>query len=544
MSGVEVFVGNRNGSQAERDKFERAQARLKSMGINRPLDSAKTKDTIDTAEARLSSRQVIAARSRVATPAFEPQRGVSGQHLTAQLPQASQANTSASNLRNHSRLPFHGPLPASPRSLSLFGTDTEGFDDTTGMSDFTYSDLPIDRETVPGVSVCPMDTPNQLAPAQVTQEARSRYANEHAAGARENHNPGAGSDHDGYSEAVGQAGHEGMMTDEHGRLGRYSPLETTKSASRKRKAHKLVPHQAQREQMYAHPSDAPNRTNGSRELATSGPTVLSHHKTQTNEAVSISSLEDESDVEGTVPPRSPHSADYSRMIHDSTEELAQLMKGNPVQQASDAYEDPAYAKRNPFAELSLEKPNDNSARPGPTIGSSSKADSMQAEVGEPQGFINERTPKQAKAEVGLDYDPKTLKEMTFQQLAEEPFDTAPQPAKLGNDKISVEDGSSLDEKLLHLHSLGGPRDQVQSQRQAFFSSLPIDQYEECGDLMTEAFSQIILKFKNARQQKRGLAKEFEEEVAARQKLVERRKIAVAEDLDRLKRAGQDVVRGK
>ncbi|KAL8775356.1 MAG: hypothetical protein Q9209_000364 [Squamulea sp. 1 TL-2023] len=544
MSGVEAFVVNRIGSQVERDKAERAQARLKSLGINRQLDSAKTKDPIDDAEIRLSSRQAIAARSRVSIPAFEPQHGVSVQHLTAQRPQALQASTSDSNIRNHSRLPFHGPSPVSPKSLSLFGTDTEGFDDTTGMSDFTYSDLHAGRKTVPSVSISPVDTPNQYAPPQATQEVRSCYATGHAAGARENHDLGAGSDHDGYGEADDQARYDGMMSYEHRRLDRHSPVETTKPASRKRKAHRLAPRQAQREQLSDHLSDAPNRINGSENLATSGPPVLSHHKAQVDEALSISSLEDETDVEGTVPPHSPHSADYSRMIHDSTGELAQLTKGNPIQQASGAYQDPAYAKRNPFADLSPEITSNNSATPGPTIGSSSKADIMQAEVGEPHGFINQRTSEQAKAEVGLDYDIKTLKEMTFQQLADESFDSAPHPAKHENHKISVEDGASLNEKLLYLHSLEGPRDQVQSQRQAFFSSLPIDQYEECGDLMTEAFSQIIVKFKNARQQKRGLAEEFEEEVAARQKLVERRKIAVAEDLDRLKRAGQDVVRGK
>lgn len=144
----------------------------------------------------------------------------------------------------------------------------------------------------------------------------------------------------------------------------------------------------------------------------------------------------------------------------------------------------------------------------------------------------------------LDYDMTTLRNMTFQQLAEESFDTAPQPTRPGNGTMALKEGLTLHEKLLNLHALSGSMEDVQAERQAFFSSLPIDQHEECGDLMADHFSKIISKLKTARQQKRDLAKEFEKEVAARQKLVERRTHAVEEDLDRLKRAGQDVVRRK
>ncbi|KAL8898649.1 MAG: hypothetical protein Q9207_006598 [Kuettlingeria erythrocarpa] len=142
----------------------------------------------------------------------------------------------------------------------------------------------------------------------------------------------------------------------------------------------------------------------------------------------------------------------------------------------------------------------------------------------------------------LDYDVKTLSSMSYQDLAQESFDTGPSPTELGDP--ALRDESTLKEKLLHLHSLEKPREQLQSLRQGFFSSLPIEQYEECGDLMAEQFSQTILKFKQARQQKRSIAREFEDEVTVRQEAVEKRKVAVTKDLARLKRAGQDVVQGR
>ncbi|KAI4113235.1 MAG: hypothetical protein LQ338_008214 [Usnochroma carphineum] len=147
-----------------------------------------------------------------------------------------------------------------------------------------------------------------------------------------------------------------------------------------------------------------------------------------------------------------------------------------------------------------------------------------------------------KIQEGLDYDLNALSQMSYHQLAEESFDKMPKPVELANPSLT--DKSTLQEKLVHLQSLDGPREQVQSQRQAFFSSLPIDQYEECGDLMAEHFSRIVDGFKQARQRKRSVAKEFENEIARREKVVEGRKNAVAKDLDRLKRAGQDVVGGK
>ncbi|KAL8985861.1 MAG: hypothetical protein Q9177_004318, partial [Variospora cf. flavescens] len=139
----------------------------------------------------------------------------------------------------------------------------------------------------------------------------------------------------------------------------------------------------------------------------------------------------------------------------------------------------------------------------------------------PRPKSQKRPLSESHAHQRLDYDMKTLSGMTYRQLAQEAFDTSPQVPHPKDPALT--DDSPLESKLLHLHSLDGPREQVQSHRQAFFSSLNIDQYEECGDIMAEQFRQIISKFKQARRQKRSLAKDFENEVAAREKVVESRK---------------------
>lgn len=99
------------------------------------------------------------------------------------------------------------------------------------------------------------------------------------------------------------------------------------------------------------------------------------------------------------------------------------------------------------------------------------------------------------------------------------------------------------EKLDYLVNL---KDQVVkvSQERSFLASLPMDEYEECGDIMVERFSDFVKTFKTARQQRRKIAKEFEDEIAKREELVRDKINAFEKDLNRLKTGGEDVVRKK
>ena len=151
------------------------------------------------------------------------------------------------------------------------------------------------------------------------------------------------------------------------------------------------------------------------------------------------------------------------------------------------------------------------------------------------------SPQSRKRARDLDYSLDELSGMTFQQLSREPFnplfDTAqtfiPQELSKG----------TLVARLDYILESLKDDDAKLVRRRAFFSSLSIEQYEECAKLITCRFSAIMSKFADARQQRRRAAKDFEEEVARREVCVRSKTTAVAKNLGRLKRGGEEVVRG-
>lgn len=142
----------------------------------------------------------------------------------------------------------------------------------------------------------------------------------------------------------------------------------------------------------------------------------------------------------------------------------------------------------------------------------------------------------------LDYDAAQLLQMSFEELKKQPFDHDPQaPPSILPHEIS---GVPLAEKLKHVTSTLKADPDKDEKRQRFFSSLTIDEHEECGDLIVEEFSNVIKKFKTARQEKRKLAMSYEAEIANREERVRAKQELLQRDMDRLKRAGRDVIGGK
>ncbi|KAM0796015.1 extracellular mutant protein 11-domain-containing protein [Usnea florida] len=141
----------------------------------------------------------------------------------------------------------------------------------------------------------------------------------------------------------------------------------------------------------------------------------------------------------------------------------------------------------------------------------------------------------------LDYSPDQLSSMTFQQLNNEPFTLAFDTP--WTSPVQGLSSGTLAEKMEYVLEKQKDDDAKLMQRRAFFSSLPIEQYEECANLMIRRFSDIMSKFTEARQQRRRFAKDFEEEVARREDCVRGKTSAVNRDLGRLKRGGEEVVRG-
>ncbi|KAK4691056.1 hypothetical protein P7C71_g5866, partial [Lecanoromycetidae sp. Uapishka_2] len=141
----------------------------------------------------------------------------------------------------------------------------------------------------------------------------------------------------------------------------------------------------------------------------------------------------------------------------------------------------------------------------------------------------------------LDYSPDQLSAMTFEQLSNEPFNHDPK----GVETTLPEEvaSSTLTEKLDYMLQLEHS-DSKDSQRRELLSSLPIEQYKECGDLIVGKFGNIITKFSDARQRRREITMRFEAEVAERDTRVRSKMGAVEKDLGRLKRRGENAVSGK
>ena len=139
----------------------------------------------------------------------------------------------------------------------------------------------------------------------------------------------------------------------------------------------------------------------------------------------------------------------------------------------------------------------------------------------------------------LDYSSDQLAGMEFQQLNQEPFHIDPQASKLDLPADITRD--TLRRKLDHLLKVDDD-DTRTGQQGAFMDSLPIQKYEECGNIIVEKFSALIQRFKNARQERRKIVVEFEEEIARREGCIQDKVTALEEDFDRLKRSGEDVVK--
>ena len=141
----------------------------------------------------------------------------------------------------------------------------------------------------------------------------------------------------------------------------------------------------------------------------------------------------------------------------------------------------------------------------------------------------------------LDLSPDELTSMTFEQLSHEPSNVpsyatrVPIPQDLHSSTLVAKMEYVL-ENLKDGHAKLG-------QRRAFFTSLSIEQYEECANVIIDKFTALMSKFTDARQQRRRAAKNFEEEVAQREESVRGKLLIVDKDLGRLKRGGEEVVKG-
>jgi hypothetical protein len=109
----------------------------------------------------------------------------------------------------------------------------------------------------------------------------------------------------------------------------------------------------------------------------------------------------------------------------------------------------------------------------------------------------------------LDYDPATLKTMSFSDLSNQPFDLDPRRPADPSSNPTPSSESHHQQKLLTLKSLSD------NERAKFFSSQTQDQWASSTAFFDNRLKELSEELRKARQRRRDVAGRFEEEVAAR-----------------------------
>jgi hypothetical protein len=133
-----------------------------------------------------------------------------------------------------------------------------------------------------------------------------------------------------------------------------------------------------------------------------------------------------------------------------------------------------------------------------------------------------------------DYDPGTLDNMEYHQLKIESFDTDP---RTSDHPLSTDMRQKpLKERLVHVQQ------NLDAGKQSdFFRALPTAEWEDAGDWFLDQFSDIIQRTKQARQKKRKLAQEFEDEIEKRHKHVSKKYRQVEDAMSKMQAQGEGLV---
>jgi hypothetical protein len=151
----------------------------------------------------------------------------------------------------------------------------------------------------------------------------------------------------------------------------------------------------------------------------------------------------------------------------------------------------------------------------------------------PYRSVEEDPPHEPEGPIG-DYETADLYNMNYDELRAEDFDTEPRGKTqvLSNDMQSRD----LEQRLVYVQKNLDPSDQDK-----FFRALPTREWEEAGDWFLDHFGSIIKRAKEARQNKRKLAREFEDEVEKRYRKVAKRQQNVEAALSEMKEKGQSLI---
>ncbi|KAK0650914.1 hypothetical protein DIS24_g6323 [Lasiodiplodia hormozganensis] len=145
------------------------------------------------------------------------------------------------------------------------------------------------------------------------------------------------------------------------------------------------------------------------------------------------------------------------------------------------------------------------------------------------------SPSNESFEPLLDYDNEELFKMDFSKLDQEDFDHNPR-ADPTKQPLSHLADSPLEDRLGAAFRELRPEDQSN-----FFASLSMREWDDAGGWFLTQFGDLLNRFKNARQIRRNIAQEFEDEIRKRNDAVSRKRQCVEKEITRIKGQGQKLL---
>ncbi|KAG5301683.1 hypothetical protein I7I48_01780 [Histoplasma ohiense] len=210
--------------------------------------------------------------------------------------------------------------------------------------------------------------------------------------------------------------------------------------------------------------------------------------------------------------------------HASQPNITKPNKPNPLQSIHDNHD--------PYSHGGLFDITDLSALDSSS--SDNSTDNQQTYASLRLSTLSSLSTKRPLDEFPSDYPPNILETKTFADLRAESFDYNPAAPQL---IFQPQDPPiPLSEKLARLKVL------TDEQRQTFFASLKLTEWEESGDWIIEQFSLLLQRTKEARRERRKVAALFEKEIERRYELVQVEGKGIGQRLEEMRMGGMDVLK--
>jgi hypothetical protein len=152
--------------------------------------------------------------------------------------------------------------------------------------------------------------------------------------------------------------------------------------------------------------------------------------------------------------------------------------------------------------------------------------------------VDRNPPAPVLVELTADYDDSELAKMSYEDLAKETWETEQQSRQLATSSGQGNATEPLKDRF-ELYLREGEDSQFE-----YFMQLPIEEWEQTGDLFLERFAGLMKKMRVARQQKRTLVSTYEKTIEERERLVRGKSGNLDNKLQDMRKGGEGVLKGR